>query len=102
MNQMRKKMFQETLKIREITLGDNSADVADTLLELGKLYVEQERFPEAEVILENAVAIRKRKFGENHPLVWEIHQVQIYDISKKKFGEVDLNKIFAIPGEQDV
>jgi len=90
-------IFGVALEIRKRTLGDESADVADTLLELGKIYVSQEKFDNAETVLEQAIAIRKRKFGENHPLVWEVHQVQIYDISKKKFGEVDLNQIFSAP-----
>eukprot|EP01124_Arcella_intermedia_P017266 TRINITY_DN24045_c0_g1_i1.p1 TRINITY_DN24045_c0_g1~~TRINITY_DN24045_c0_g1_i1.p1 ORF type:complete len:1296 (-),score=313.27 TRINITY_DN24045_c0_g1_i1:36-3923(-) len=89
--------FKEALRIREKTLGLEAADIADTLLELGKLYVDRENFAEAEKVLERAVSIRKKKFGENHPLVWEVHQVQIYDISRKKFGEIDLEKIFAVP-----
>jgi len=71
--------FNVALEIRKRTVGDESADVADTLLELGKLYVSQENFDQAETVLDKALSIRKSKFGENHSLVWEVHQVQIYD-----------------------
>eukprot|EP01120_Amphizonella_sp_Union-15-10_P017281 TRINITY_DN9559_c0_g1_i2.p1 TRINITY_DN9559_c0_g1~~TRINITY_DN9559_c0_g1_i2.p1 ORF type:complete len:157 (+),score=27.11 TRINITY_DN9559_c0_g1_i2:172-642(+) len=64
-------IFLAALQIREKHLGPTHTDVADSCLELGKLYTIAERYEEAAELLERASSIRSASFGPNHKLTYE-------------------------------
>lgn len=63
-------LLDEVLAVRERHLGPGSLEVAETLLDLGRLRLLQSR-QDAEPLLRRAVAIREQALGPNHPEVAE-------------------------------
>lgn len=60
-------LFQQSLMIREETLGPNHPEVSTVLNNLAALYRSQGRYAEAETLLERALAIREQTLGPHHP-----------------------------------
>jgi len=61
-------LFREILATYAEPLGDH-LDVATSMLDLGKLLVREERYDEAEPLLREALAMRRRLVGAVHPIV---------------------------------
>ncbi len=61
-------LFLEILATYTEPLGDH-LDIATSMLDLGKLLVEDQRFVEAETLFEEALAMRRRLVGDVHPIV---------------------------------
>lgn len=61
-----KELFWQALKIRKNNLGENHPDVAESLNNLGMLYVEHDNYEEAEEFLQKALEIRKSNYGKKH------------------------------------
>ena len=59
--------FKRALTIRRAQLGPEHYDVAETLANLGTLYLMQDRFDEVEPLLRQALAIYERALGPEHP-----------------------------------
>ncbi|HEV1286686.1 MAG TPA: tetratricopeptide repeat protein, partial [Bryobacteraceae bacterium] len=57
--------WRRALSIRESAYGPSTAEVAETLDHLGKLYLGQKRYPEASYCYERALFIRTKVHGEN-------------------------------------
>lgn len=62
-----KELFWQALKIRKNNLVENHPDVAESLNNLGMLYVEHDNYEEAEEFLQKALEIRKSNYGKKHP-----------------------------------
>jgi tetratricopeptide (TPR) repeat protein len=58
-------LFQQTLGIRERTLGRDHPAVADSFDHLARLYVAQGRYSEAEAINQQALTIREQALGQH-------------------------------------
>jgi len=57
---------QRALEIRTELYGDNHSTVADSLFNMGMVYLHQKRYQDALIALEHALAIRKTLFGDTH------------------------------------
>jgi tetratricopeptide (TPR) repeat protein len=55
------------LKIRELALGPDHTDVAESLLGMASLYADAGRRDEAAAHLERALTIRQGTLGPDHP-----------------------------------
>jgi tetratricopeptide (TPR) repeat protein len=58
--------YRWALSVREESLGPDHPDVATACHILGAMYMERERFAEAEPLLHRALQIRTRSFGPSH------------------------------------
>jgi tetratricopeptide (TPR) repeat protein len=58
--------YRWALSVREESLGPDHPDVATACHILGAMYMERERFAEAEPLLQRALQIRTRSFGPSH------------------------------------
>jgi tetratricopeptide (TPR) repeat protein len=58
--------YRWSLAVREDALGPDHPDVATACHILGAMYLERERYTEAEPLLERALDIRTRAFGPSH------------------------------------
>ncbi len=63
-------LLAEALAVRERELGPESLEVAESLLDLGNLHLEQSR-KQAEPLLRRSLALREKLLGTDHPLVAE-------------------------------
>ena len=61
------KFYQQALSIFEKRLGGEHHDTAYPLYGLAELYQRQEKYEQAEVLYQRAVAIREQHFGSTHP-----------------------------------
>ena len=59
-------LFSRALAIREASLGARHPDFATTVNRLGALYVELDRFADAEECFKWALAVREEKLGPSH------------------------------------
>lgn len=64
-------LHREVLKARKAAFGERSLEVADSLRALGVLLTEAKRFPDAESLLWEAMALCQEAAGGEHPLVVE-------------------------------
>ena len=55
------------MEINRRLLGEDHSSVATSLNNLAKLYFEQKQYSKAEPLLVQAVKIRQRHLGSNHP-----------------------------------
>jgi serine/threonine-protein kinase len=62
-------LLERAYALRSKTLGNNSADVADTLFNLATAIRQQGRYANAEPFFRQSLAIRERKFGEHNTTV---------------------------------
>ncbi|KAL2085959.1 hypothetical protein ACEWY4_019279 [Coilia grayii] len=60
-------LHQRTLQLEELTLGEDSADCAKTLNELGVLYYLQNNLDTAKMFLIRSLEMRQRVLGPEHP-----------------------------------
>ncbi|GCA68578.1 MAG: tetratricopeptide repeat protein [Microcystis sp.] len=58
----------------EIFEGDNYPNITENLNNLAKLYHSQGRYEETEPLLIQALELRKRLLGENHPTTVKIRE----------------------------
>ena len=58
--------YRWALAVREEAMGPDHPDVAAACHILGAMYLERERFAEAEPLLQRALQIRTRRFGPSH------------------------------------
>ena len=61
-------LFREILATYSEPLGDH-LDIATSMLDLGRLLVEQQRYTEADSLYREALAMRRRLVGDVHPTV---------------------------------
>jgi tetratricopeptide (TPR) repeat protein len=60
-------MLRQALEIRKQSVGENHPDYAQSLNNLGELYLEMGLYSKAEENLRQALEILKRALGESHP-----------------------------------
>lgn len=61
-------LFRQILATYTEPLGDH-IDIASSMLDLGYMLVEQQRYAEADSLFQEALAMRQRLFGDVHPTV---------------------------------
>ena len=61
-------LHQRALKIREVVLGAEHPNTAESLNNLARLYQDQGRLSEAEPLFQRALAICERVLGADHPI----------------------------------
>ncbi len=60
-------LYQQSLAIREKSLGKDHPDVAGSLNNLALLYYEQGKYAVAQPLYQQSLAIREKTLGKNHP-----------------------------------
>ena len=65
-------LLKEAIRIQTQTLGDESLEVSESLLELAKLNAFQEKHDEAETEYRKSLAIREKICGPDHPDVADV------------------------------
>ena len=80
----------EALHLQERNLGQNSADMAQTLNSLGLLYRRQARYQEAIALHERALELRQRILGEGHPKTAEsLHNLAMIHADLGKYQQAE-------------
>ena len=70
--------------------GPADTRLATILYNLAGIYVEKERYPDAEPLYRQALAIRERTFGREHPIVAEVwNALGFLLLQQKKLGEAE-------------
>jgi tetratricopeptide (TPR) repeat protein len=93
-------LFYQALEIRKNNLGDNHPDVAESLNNLGMLYVENDNYEEAEEFLQRALEIRKSNYGTEHPKFAESLNNLAY-FYKKRYYYSKIIKLYVDTNQED-
>ncbi len=80
-------LLVEGLELRSATTGGTGAEVATSLLHLGRLDYEAGEFDAARPRLEEAIALRREIFGEDHPVVAE--SLNLLAVLRRETGDLD-------------
>ena len=71
-------LYKQAIIELKISHGHNHPDIATVLNSLGEVYLNQDRYEEAEDHLSKALAIKEKAFDKNHTFVAEI----LYNLAK--------------------
>jgi tetratricopeptide (TPR) repeat protein len=78
-------LFCQALKIRKNNLRENHPDIAESLNNLGMLYVENDNYEKAEKFLQEALEIRRVNYGTEHAKFAENLNYLAYFYQKRHF-----------------
>jgi tetratricopeptide (TPR) repeat protein len=85
-----KRYLQQSLRIREASLGAEHPDVAETLNNLGVLYAKMKRYSEAEAIFRRALNVNQRLLGAAHPdVAVTLDNLGVLDYERKRYAEAE-------------
>jgi tetratricopeptide (TPR) repeat protein len=96
--------YRWALAVREEAMGPDHLDVAAACHILGAMYLERERFAEAEPLLQRALQIRTRKLGPSHSDVAStredlatLYRAQARRLESESLGEGALETQLRVP-----
>jgi hypothetical protein len=67
--------FEQALELRELTIGDDQPETADTLIQLGMVCRAQGDYGAARTYLSRAQRLYIQTFGLGHPMVAKLQTV---------------------------
>jgi tetratricopeptide (TPR) repeat protein len=83
-------LYEQSLAIKENTLGPNHPDVAQSLNNLAALYSNQGRYADAEPLYQRSLAMREKAFGPDHLHVAEsLNNIAALDYKQGRYADAE-------------